>query len=140
MARQLAYYVHLEDEDGTPFVFGPEDTLPAWAKKKITNPSAWGEGEDDADDDLSTVAARAASDGSAAGGTGDDGSGDGSTPPADAKAAAYDQLLKGDLEAEVERRNAGRDDADKVVVKGNGNKPDLVKALKADDKAQAAQA
>ena len=42
MAR-LATYVHVQDEKGEPFVFGPPDTVPAWAEKAIANPKAWAE-------------------------------------------------------------------------------------------------
>lgn len=38
-----------------------------------------------------------------------------------------------DLKAEVDRRNATRDEDNQIVVAGKGNKPDLVAALEADD-------
>lgn len=56
---------------------------------------------------------------------GDGGSGDG--------ASSYSGMKKAELEAEVEKRNADRDDADKVVVEGKGTVADLVAALEADD-------
>lgn len=40
MAR-LAAYVHVTDDKGEPFVFGPDDKIPGWAEKAITNPKAW---------------------------------------------------------------------------------------------------
>lgn len=45
----------------------------------------------------------------------------------------YGAFSKGDLEAEVARRNEGRDEADLIVVGGRGNKSDLIAALEADD-------
>lgn len=45
----------------------------------------------------------------------------------------YSSQGKADLEAEVAKRNEGRDDADLIVVGGKGNKPDLIAALEADD-------
>ena len=50
MSRQLVGTVHVQDEDGTDHAFGPDDTVPGWAAKKITNPLAW-EGEDDEPDE-----------------------------------------------------------------------------------------
>lgn len=46
MAKKLNANVHVQDDDGDMHVFGPDDTVPAWARKKITNKSVW-EGEDD---------------------------------------------------------------------------------------------
>lgn len=40
---------------------------------------------------------------------------------------------KADLEAEIAKRNEGRDEADLIKPEGKGNKPDLVAALAADD-------
>lgn len=48
MGRALRTYVHVHDEDGQTHVFGPDDEVPAWAAKRITNPAAW---EDDAGED-----------------------------------------------------------------------------------------
>lgn len=47
----------------------------------------------------------------------------------------YDASVKSDLEAEVDRRNAGLDPSDSayVTVEGKGNKPDLIAALRAHD-------
>lgn len=39
---QLAAYVHVRDLAGRTAVFGPGDDVPAWARKQITNPKAWG--------------------------------------------------------------------------------------------------
>lgn len=46
MARRLAAFVHLHDENGVVCSYGPDDTVPAWAAEQITNPAAWS-GEDD---------------------------------------------------------------------------------------------
>jgi hypothetical protein len=108
MGKQLAYYVTVEDEHGDEKTFGPDDTVPAWAAKKITNRSAWaGSDTDDADADSS-------------GGGADD-------------PVPYAKRKKADLEAEVAERNEGRDDADKIEVGGNGTVKDLAAALDADD-------
>lgn len=40
---RLASVVHLMDDTGRSFVFGPDDEVPAWAASKITNPKAWAE-------------------------------------------------------------------------------------------------
>ena len=41
-AKKLVTTVHVMDEDGLMHVFGPDDTIPAWARKAIVNPKAWG--------------------------------------------------------------------------------------------------
>lgn len=61
-------------------------------------------------------------------------------PSVDEPVVDYDALGKKDLEAEIARRNESRAEDDLVVVDGKGNKPDLVKALAADDEVQAAAA
>ncbi|ALE77679.1 hypothetical protein WY02_03560 [Pseudonocardia sp. AL041005-10] len=50
--RRLTAHVHLVDDDGDPHVFGPRDTVPAWAAARITNPAAWSDTDpsDDGDD------------------------------------------------------------------------------------------
>lgn len=40
----LNTYVHVHGPDG-PVVFGPEDEVPDWAVKLITNEAVWAEGE-----------------------------------------------------------------------------------------------
>lgn len=50
----------------------------------------------------------------------------------------YDDLVKKDLEALIDRRNEGREADDLIVVAGKRNKPDLIKALEADDAAATA--
>lgn len=49
----LKYTVYLTADDGSTKAFGPGNTVPDWARKRITNPNAW---EDDPDDDLDDVA------------------------------------------------------------------------------------
>lgn len=49
MAR-LASHVVLRDERQELHVFGPDDDVPAWARKRITNPKAWESGADTADE------------------------------------------------------------------------------------------
>ena len=51
---------------------------------------------------------------------------------------SYASQSVADLRAEVDRRNQGRAEDDLIVVRGKGNKPDVVKALEADDKKQPA--
>lgn len=109
MAKQLAYHVHVLDDEGNPHVYGPDDTVPGWAAKKITNPSAW-VGADEADDT-------------------DDGD--------NGEAVPYAKWKKADLEAEVAKRNEGREDDDQIVVDGKGTVADLAAALEGDDVAQA---
>ncbi|PBC38474.1 hypothetical protein CJ179_38370 [Rhodococcus sp. ACS1] len=38
---KLAGYVHVADDEGYMFQFGPESDVPDWAAKKIVNPRAW---------------------------------------------------------------------------------------------------
>lgn len=45
----------------------------------------------------------------------------------------YDALVIADLNQRIETRNEGRDEADRIVPAGK-NKPDLIKALEADDR------
>ncbi|AYN57864.1 hypothetical protein PP640_gp09 [Arthrobacter phage Faja] len=40
---KLNTYVHVHDKDGISHAFGPEDPVPAWAEKAITNPDVWAE-------------------------------------------------------------------------------------------------
>lgn len=60
MARKLNTFVHAVERDDkgnttNSQVFGPNDTVPGWARKAITNPHVWeGDDEDgDGDDDPS---------------------------------------------------------------------------------------
>ncbi|MEV6555875.1 hypothetical protein AB0M22_09175 [Nocardia sp. NPDC051756] len=39
--KKLATYVHVHGDDGASHVFGPDDTVPGWAVKKISNPAVW---------------------------------------------------------------------------------------------------
>lgn len=41
MVARLRTHVHVLGKDGQMHVFGPDDVLPAWARKQITNPNAW---------------------------------------------------------------------------------------------------
>ena len=41
VAKKLRTYVHLQDSNGDKIVFGPDDKVPAWAAKQITNPKCW---------------------------------------------------------------------------------------------------
>jgi hypothetical protein len=45
MAR-LNTYIHVQDEQGTMHVFGPDDDVPDWAAKTIMNPNVWDEADD----------------------------------------------------------------------------------------------
>ena len=47
---KLNTYVHVHDEDGLSHAFGPDDTVPAWAEKAITNPDVWAEAPSGADE------------------------------------------------------------------------------------------
>lgn len=54
MAKKLNTFVHAVERDEQnnvtrSQVFGPDDTVPSWAQKAITNPDVWA-GEDDASD------------------------------------------------------------------------------------------
>jgi len=46
MAKTLKATVHVNDDEQKTHVFAPGDTVPMWARKKITHPKAW-EGEDE---------------------------------------------------------------------------------------------
>lgn len=43
--KQLVAHVHVRDLAGRAVAFGPGDGVPTWARKQISNPKAWGEGE-----------------------------------------------------------------------------------------------
>ncbi|WP_159840209.1 hypothetical protein [Nocardia sp. CY41] len=49
--KKLNTFVHVHNDDGTSHVFGPNDTVPGWAVKKITNPGVWAD-EPDAEPEL----------------------------------------------------------------------------------------
>jgi hypothetical protein len=128
--RRLGRYVHVVDENGAPFVFGPDDKVPAWAGKVITNPAAWadrGEGADPAPTPASQTPAPS------------------SAPlrpppaPAGVPVANYKAMNKAELLAEIDRRNTDREADDQVEVEGEKN-ADLVAALVADDALQADKA
>jgi hypothetical protein len=51
MAKKLAGFVHVKNEEGEFKVFGPKDTLPAWASKKLPK-RAFVDSEDGDDEDL----------------------------------------------------------------------------------------
>ncbi len=52
MAADLVKHVSLFDGKGVLHTFGPGDDVPAWARKRITNPAVWdGEIEDDDEHD-----------------------------------------------------------------------------------------
>lgn len=55
--------------------------------------------------------------------------------PADESAGGYSQMRVAELRAEIERRNEGRDEADRLSA--DGRKADLVAVLEADDAAHA---
>ncbi|MEU7609546.1 hypothetical protein [Micromonospora sp. NPDC049204] len=61
-------------------------------------------------------------------------SAEGDSAPA---AEGYEAMKVPDLRAEIDRRNADRDEANRVSAKGQ--KPDLIAALKADDDAHTGQ-
>lgn len=130
MGRHLgpAGRVYVADEDGIVHHFDPGDEVPKWAAKQITNPKAWGDSADS--DAASTVGGAGDGDTSPAPANGDGDSADATTKP-------YSKWKKDDLQAEVARRNEGRDDDDLIVVEGKGNVPDLAAALEGDDVAQA---
>lgn len=46
--KKLKVLVTVHDEQGVAHLYGPNDTLPAWARKKITNPNVW-DGDDAAE-------------------------------------------------------------------------------------------
>lgn len=50
---RLNTYVHVHRVDGPTVVFGPDDELPDWAVKEITNPAVWAGGDATSDDDMS---------------------------------------------------------------------------------------
>jgi hypothetical protein len=47
MARRLAAFVTVYDEHRSPKSFGPNDELPAWAERQITNAAAWVDDDED---------------------------------------------------------------------------------------------
>jgi hypothetical protein len=66
MRSKLNTYVHVVERDDTgnginAGTFGPDDTVPAWARKAITNPDVWadGGGGDEPEDSAVDVGAEA---------------------------------------------------------------------------------
>lgn len=57
-------------------------------------------------------------------------------PPVLASAPTLAERTKDDLLEEIARRNQGRDEADQIPTQGN--KPDLIKAIEADDNREGA--
>lgn len=51
--KKLKALVTVHDEQGVAHLFGPNDTLPGWAREKITNPNVW-EGDDVAEAPVQT--------------------------------------------------------------------------------------
>lgn len=142
-ARSLAYHVTVVDEQGEQHTFGPDSKVPAWAKRAITNPSAWAEDEaaDQVDDSSQLTGDEGDVDDSGDAGQDDGGSTDGNAGSDedggdDEKFVPYAKRLKANLQAEVESRNEDRDDDDLIVVGGTGKVADLAAALEADDAAQ----
>ena len=45
MGKKLNTSVHVTDTEGNSGTFGPDDDLPAWAEKAISNPDVWAEEE-----------------------------------------------------------------------------------------------
>ncbi|MFI1607848.1 hypothetical protein ACH4YN_38040 [Streptomyces griseofuscus] len=43
--QQLVAFVHVRDVGGRTVAYGPGEDVPAWARKQITNPKAWGDVE-----------------------------------------------------------------------------------------------
>lgn len=41
--NRLNITVHVQKDDGTHAIFGPDDNVPAWAVAKISNPNVWDE-------------------------------------------------------------------------------------------------
>lgn len=64
----------------------------------------------------------------------------GEKPGAGSSGTDYSKSKKADLEAEIDKRNADRDEDSQIVPDEPGNKPELIAALEADDTAQADQA
>ena len=90
---KLATYVHVADEHDQMHVFGPDDTVPAWAAKKITNPGAWVGGKvpsavEDPQAEAARLRARLAELEAGAAGGGDEPSQDGPPPKGGAGSGA----------------------------------------------------
>lgn len=45
MSGQLVTHVSLRDDKGNVVSFGPGDVVPSWARKRITNPRVWEDGD-----------------------------------------------------------------------------------------------
>lgn len=54
MGKKLNTFVTVHDENFESHTFGPDDTLPGWAKKAITNPNVWVKDENSEDDEDAT--------------------------------------------------------------------------------------
>lgn len=119
-APKLASYVHVQDADGKMQVFGPDDRVPDWAARKITNPRAWEGGKAPVAEDPAAKVERlrrelAAAEAEAEPAAGDE-QGDGGTEP-------YDGMKADELRAELAKRE----------LPTSGTKPELIERLLADE-------
>lgn len=103
--RELAVNVTVVDDEGRGTTYMAGTKVSTEVAKLITNKKVWAtdEADDEAADDKK------------------------STP------SLYAKFKVEDLHAEIEKRNAGREDDAKLSTAGN--KPDLIAALEADDEA-----
>lgn len=126
MGRSLAGFVYVTDPaTGAAARFGPEDTVPGWARDQITNPKAWSGDEDAAAGDATTTHSEFGDNFAPRHEAAEATAGDGDS------ARDYASMTVLELRAAIKTRNEGRNDDTKVP--GDGNKAELIAALEADD-------
>lgn len=134
MAKQLATYVHVTDSNYQRHVFGPDDAVPDWAAKLITNPKAWKSDTDDAEASAPTPSATpstppAPPDGDNAGQS--DGGGDGTEVVEDAARPAGNASREAWATYATEKRG--------IEVTGQMGREDIKAAVEQLDAQQAAE-
>jgi hypothetical protein len=115
MSRRLNATVTVHDDKGNPHAFGPADTVPAWARKLITNPDVWVDSDSDDAADPDTGSDSGGSGGDKTGG--DTGRSDG--PPPKSGAGSGAKAWRGYAEAEG------------VTVDEKASRDDVIAALEA---------
>lgn len=146
-AKTFAYRIWVPVDDGELVEFQAGDKVPTWAAARIDNPNAYAEQSDTDYDAEAEAAAQAAAQEAEEKRLADEQaeadrlaaqqSGQAETLAAASEPVDYESATKEQLEAEIAKRNQGREDDDLIEVEGRGNKPDLVAALVADDATQA---
>ncbi len=119
---KLATYVHVADKSGKMHVFGPDDEVPDWAVRKITNPRAWEGGEAPVAEEPTAKVERLRAELAAAEVEADDAAKE-DDHAGDGEAGPYAGKKADELRAELAKRE----------LPTSGTKPELIERLLADE-------